>query len=227
MMDKVAWRSMQALGKVGIAKDVDLHVEGFDGIPTSGPVILAARHYHHLYDGCAIFATIPRQMQVLVGLDWIERPIALKGMQAACRLAGWPVVFRNISEVDRSVWLSMLRKALIESQKILRKGRVLLVFPEGYPTIDPHGSPKIGEDEFLPFHPGFARIVIDAWAVGIAAKIVPVGFHYRQEDRWQVYLRFGDPIGPFQNARSADLTAQVEQCVISLSGVETVTTPSS
>ncbi len=225
MMDKAAWRSIRALGKVGIAKDVELRVQGLEGVPSSGPVILAARHYHHLYDGCAIFATIPRQVQVLVGLDWIERPIALKGMQAACRSAGWPVVFRNTTEVDRSIWLPMLRTALSESQEILEKGRVLLVFPEGYPTIDPHGSPKTGEDEFLPFHPGFARIAIDAWESGIPVQIVPVGLHYRQEDRWQVDLRFGAPIGPLSTAQPAALTTQVEQRVIALSGVEKAATP--
>jgi putative membrane protein len=208
---------MRAFSKGLVAKDLDLRVEGRELVPASGPVILAARHYHHLYDGCAIFATIPRQVQVLVGLDWIERPIALKGMQAACRSAGWPVVFRNTEAVDRAVWLPMLRSALAESQAILRAGRILVVFPEGYPTIDPHGSPKQRDDEFLPFHPGFARIASDAWKNGISAAVVPVGFHYAKADKWTLTMRFGEPIDATESTSADRLTALVEQRVIALS----------
>jgi len=217
MIDKAAWRSLRALGRAGVAKDLDLRVEGLEHLPNSGPVILAARHYHHLYDGCAIFATIPRQVQVIVGLDWIERPIALKGMRAACRSAGWPVVFRSNTQNDRAIRLHTLRTAIAESLGILRQGRILLVFPEGYPTIDPHGSPKTTDDEFLPFHSGFARIAIDAWADRIPARIVPLGFHYRRSNRWQVKMRFGEPVGPCPEVRPAVLCAEIERRVMSLS----------
>jgi putative membrane protein len=217
MIDRAAWRSVQAFSKGLVAKELDLHVEGRELVPSSGPVILAARHYHHLYDGCAVIATIPRQVQVMVGLDWIERPFALKGMQTACRSAGWPVVFRNTDEVDRAVWLPVLRSALAESQAILRAGKLLLVFPEGYPTIDPHGSPKQRDDEFLPFHPGFARIAADAWKTGTSAVIVPVGFHYAKASKWKVTMRFGEPIDATESTSADRLTALVEQQVIALS----------
>mgnify|MGYP001203991452 CR=1 FL=1 len=217
MIASASWRSIRAAGKAVVAKDLDIRVEGLDHLPDRGPVILAARHYHHLYDGCAVLATVPREVRVLVGLDWIERPIAMRGMQTACRAAGWPVVYRTNGETTRAEWLSNLRNALRESQAILNEGKVLLVFPEGYPTIDPHGSPKAGPDDFLPFEPGLARIARNAWNQGIPAVIVPLGFRYVESDRWQVTLRFGAPIGIEAGEKAEDLTAIVQRQVIALS----------
>lgn len=217
MIDKAAWRSIRTASRGVVATELDLRVDGLDIVPPEGPVLLAARHYHHLYDGCAVMATIPRQVQVLVGLDWIERPMALKAMQAACRSAGWPVVYRNTDAIATGTWLPALRKALDESRSILEAGRVLLVFPEGYPTIDPHGSPKTGEDEILPFNPGVARIAIDAWRSGIPVTLLPVGFHYVQRDRWQVNLRFGDPVDSAKPWTSASLTDLLQDQVTQLS----------
>ena len=37
-----------------VMRRVDLQVEGLDHIPATGPVMIAARHYHHLYDGPAL-----------------------------------------------------------------------------------------------------------------------------------------------------------------------------
>ena len=39
------------------------------------------------------------------------------------------------------------------------QGRLLVIFPEGYPNIDPTYTTKIEPDEFLPFKPGFLNIV--------------------------------------------------------------------
>ena len=195
MIDSAAWRSLRAASKRTVAKDLRLTVQGFEHLPPDGPVLLVARHYHHLYDGCAVMATVPRQVRVLVGLDWIERPIALRGMQAACRAAGWPVVYRNTSETDRARWLPALREAMRQSIQIVRDGNLLLVFPEGYPTIDPRPTPKTRDDEILPFQSGFVRIARDAHDAGIPLCTVPLGFHYDQVDgRWRVTMRFGAPL---------------------------------
>jgi putative membrane protein len=139
-------------------------------------------------------ATIPREVRVLVALDWIEGPIALRGMQAACRAAGWPVVYRNMSETNRARWLPALREAMRQSHQILQDGKLLLVFPEGYPTVDPHPTPKTRDDEILPFQPGFVRIAREAHASGIPLRMVPLGFHYeRADNQWRVAMRFGAP----------------------------------
>ena len=59
---------------------------------------------------------------------------------------------------------------------LLRGGQVLLVFPEGYPNIDPSFTPKLDDGAFLPFEPGFLRFVALAEQDGITrVPIVPVG----------------------------------------------------
>ena len=211
---------MRAVSKRTVAKDLQLTIHGFEHLPPDGPVLLIARHYHHLYDGCAVMATVPRQVRVVVGLDWIERPIALRGMQAACRAAGWPVVYRNTSETDRARWLPALREAMRQSIQILRDGKLLLVFPEGYPTIDPHPTPKIRDDEILPFQSGFVRIAREAHDAGISLCTIPLGFHYEQVDeRWRVTMRFGAPLELNFGDPIPHITEQVRAIVTQLSVV--------
>jgi putative membrane protein len=217
MMKTAAWRSIRTASKGLLAKNADLRVQGERELPPDGPVIIAARHYHHLYDGCAVMATIDRPVSVLVGLDWIERPMALKGMNAACRAAGWPVVYRNTSDLQRAVWLPALRAAQRASLETLREGRVLLIFPEGYPTIDPHGSPKSGNDEILPFHPGFAHIAIESWKEGTPTTIVPVGFTYEPGEKWTITMRIGSPFLPSSRLTPRELTTAIERAVVELS----------
>jgi 1-acyl-sn-glycerol-3-phosphate acyltransferase len=218
MIDRMAWHSIRAASERNVARDLRLHVHGLDNLPRDGPVLLVARHYHHLYDGCAVMATVPREVRVLVGLDWIERPLALRGMQAACRAAGWPVVYRNTSELDRARWLPALREAMRQSIQILRDGKVLLVFPEGYPAIDPHPTPRIGDDEILPFQLGFVRIARDAQQSDIALRTIPLGFHYvRVDGRWDVTMRFGASLELDSNDPALDIAEQVRSIVSQLS----------
>jgi hypothetical protein len=79
--------------------------------------------------------------------------------------------------------------------QLLRAGLPLLVFPEGYPNVDPSYTPKTDDDEFLPFRPGFIRFVALAERDGLTrVPIVPVGLEYRRGDRWRLTIRFGPPI---------------------------------
>ena len=221
MIDSFAWRSIRAASKRIVGRDLNLHVEGREHLPDDGPVLLVARHFHHLYDGCIIMATVPRQVQVLVALDWVERPVALKGMEAACRAAGWPVVYRAPSSVSNLIRLKTLRVSLRCSNDILRNGHVLLVFPEGYPTIDPHPTPKMHRDEFLPFHPGFVGIARHALDDGIPVQTVPVGFNYVEgEDGWRVTVRFGAPILIDRSSPSSVVASRARAMVIDLSAQE-------
>ena len=41
------------------ARRIDLRVEGLEHLPATGPAIIAARHFHHFYDGCALVAVVP------------------------------------------------------------------------------------------------------------------------------------------------------------------------
>jgi putative membrane protein len=50
MIDRAAWRSIRAVSKRNAAKDLRLTIHGLEHLPPDGPVLLVARHYHHLYD---------------------------------------------------------------------------------------------------------------------------------------------------------------------------------
>lgn len=195
-MPEYAWHALRIASRQYLKRNVELRVEGEGNLPRTGPAIFAARHYHHLIDGAAMMASVPHPMHVLVGLDWIRNPALRVTMHGLCRAAGWPIIYRRRegSPIDDVTARRALRQAWRESIDLLRRGHSLLVFPEGYPNIDPGYTPKTAPDEFLAFQPGFARIAMTAARSGIDAPVIPVGFTYQQRDRWQVTLRFGTPI---------------------------------
>lgn len=228
------WRSVDLVaGRIGrryirgrcrqaLRREVELLVEGLDHVPSSGPAILAARHVHHKFDGCAIVASVPRPVQLLVALDWVRPGRDRRFMEWACGALRWPTVLRidGPAAVDPTEARRRLRRATREAVALLREGRLLLVFPEGYPAVDPHPTPKSGLDAFLPFQPGFLRLAALAErGGGPSVPIVPVGLHYEAlaGDRWRVALRFGPPeIGADEGGRGA-LAERIEQRVRQLS----------
>lgn len=210
------WRSLRAVARLAVARKLDLHIEGREHVPGSGGVLLASRHYHHLYDGAALFATLDRPTRIIVGLDWIRSAPLKTSMMAACRAAGWPVVYRSspTNPVPEDEARALLRRATRETVQALQAGQIVIVFPEAYPNIDPSETPKRG-DEFLPFEPGVVRLGQIAERQGVAAPIVPVGFMYAKADRWKVTMRFGEPVrvrpGDDPGTALADLQETVER----------------
>lgn len=203
-----------------LRRDVDLHVDGLEHVPSSGPAILAARHVHHLYDGCALVTTIPRPVAIMVALDWVRPGPQRQAMTWACGVLGWPAISRSDSPAategaERS---RLLRRATRDAVALLRAGQLLLVFPEGYPNVDPHPTPKPDLDAFLPFRPGFVRLAALAERDGqTRVPIVPVGFSYQRGARWSVTLRFDPPRYLESEMAPAVLARLVEDRVRALS----------
>jgi putative membrane protein len=220
-MPDIPWRLLRAGSGALLRRNVDLSVEGLDHLPARGPVIIAARHYHHLYDGAIVIATVPRPVHILVGLDWVRNPAGKALMTGLCRAARWPVVLRRdgSAPVDEGQARRELRKAMADAMELLREDRVLLVFPEGYPTIDPGYTPKRGDDVWLPFRPGFARLATLAAARGMCVPIVPAGFRYERGERWRVTLRLGEPVTVADRRDEAAAAARIEAEVRRLSGI--------
>jgi uncharacterized membrane protein len=211
-------------------KQVSLQVEGREHLPERGPVLLVARHFHHLYDGCVLLHTVPRPLHILIGLDWITSSRLRWLMEQACGLVQWPIVLRakrwqGSHHTAHSAYrageiLPYLRRATTLSVQLLRQGEVLAVFPEGYPAIDPHETPRSNETAFLPFRAGFVRWIDLAERDGHThVTVVPAGLDYQPQPNghWQVTLRFGSPL---VHADCPDATAflqVVEQRVHTLS----------
>jgi putative membrane protein len=170
-----------------VERALDLHVVGLEHVPAAGPAILVARHYHHLYDAAAILACVPREVHVLIALDWLGGGTRLHVMRWLAAVARWPGVWRSGPR-----W-RLNRDGYRLSLRLLREGRLLLVFPEGRPAIDPAGNRTNDADGFLPFDAGFRGLAERATP---ATPILPVGLWYapRPGRGWTVWLRFGRPL---------------------------------
>ena len=221
LMFPMSWPAIRAFCRLAVRR-VELRVEGSQHLPATGPALIAARHFHHLYDGCALLAVVPRPVRMVVTLDWVTNPVGLRVMHRACRAAGWPVVPRSDAAAgDRGGTgdVARLRAATRESVRLLRAGQMLLVFPEGYPNVDPGYTPKTGDDAFLPFRPGFWRFVAIAERDGLTrVPIIPAGLEYRCGDRWRLTVRFGAPIALDPERVYAEQALAIEEQVRCLSG---------
>ncbi|HEU0114348.1 MAG TPA: 1-acyl-sn-glycerol-3-phosphate acyltransferase [Thermomicrobiales bacterium] len=195
-------------------------MDGLEHIPLTGPVVLASRHVHHALDGALLLAVAPRRLHAMVAVDWARPGLPRRIIDRACRLLGWPTVLRpsHPGATDPDEAARMLRRATREAIALLRDGQTLLVFPEGYPNVDPHWTPKPDLDAWLPFDPGFAHLVRLAQRNGAPpTPVVPVGFHYWPGRRWRIVARFGAPRFLPPDADLAVFVAEIEACTRALS----------
>jgi 1-acyl-sn-glycerol-3-phosphate acyltransferase len=147
-------------------------------------------------------------------------------METLCNLAEWPIALRadNLSGRATSAFARgetrrYLRAAVLRTQSLLRRGEIIAIFPEGYPTIDPAGSRKSASDSFLPFRSGVLRLALGAArSSGREVPIVPAGFSYRAlpGGRYAVTLRLGAPMIP-SDARGDAFIEELEGRVRELS----------
>jgi 1-acyl-sn-glycerol-3-phosphate acyltransferase len=190
-----------AAGRVAIA------VTGLEHMPAAGPVLLVARHYHYVFDGVALLVSIPRPIHMLVTLDWVKNDYARRLLRLATAMVRWPVVLRSDAgrtrvtgaRGEKLVRAGAVRRhqrsALDDSVALLSEGRVLVVFPEGYPNIDRHYTPKTKPEEVLPFKGGFAAIAATAERrLGSPIAMVPCGFSYTRSGSWAARLNIGEAV---------------------------------
>jgi 1-acyl-sn-glycerol-3-phosphate acyltransferase len=197
---------MRTLGRSIVAARIDLRVEGLENVPRRGAALIIARHFHHLYDGAALVAAIPRPVHVLVALDWVRGQTSRAAMEALCRLAEWPVVLREDALEDAlkegrvhayrpAERRRYLVRALEKAKRLLRAEKLLAIFPEGYPAVDPVSRRKDASG-WLPFRAGFATILEGAARAGTSVSLIPAGFTYEGSgaERPHVVLRFGPAV---------------------------------
>jgi 1-acyl-sn-glycerol-3-phosphate acyltransferase len=146
-------------------------VEGLENIPKSGPVIIAANHFHFV-DPPLLLASSPRQIEFVAGA---VRPNA----------PGWTNIFPNLWGFIPAFRGGYSRSTLSGAREVLDQGGVLGIFPEG-------GSWA----KFLrPARPGTAYI-----ATLSGAPIVPVsivgGPELLGKGRAKVRVVFHPPMEP-------------------------------
>jgi 1-acyl-sn-glycerol-3-phosphate acyltransferase len=221
---------IKAYARWVIGRRCRVKVVGLDYLPRSGPVLLAARHYHNLYDATSLLSLSPRPLHFLVALDWAQTPRRRWLLERACRLAVWPGLLRG-DRLPRSVGTDPLvwrqsdvepysRRSIIESAALLAAGRALVVFPEGSPVIDPERPPR-ASDSLLPFRHGFVAIARRAARTfGRPVPVVPVGLEYRRHGRrWLIDVRLGASVPVDADADRDSVAREVEASVRRLSGL--------
>ncbi len=168
-----------------------LTAEGLHHVPVTGPVVLAARHYHHLLDGVGLLAHIARPLHVLIALDWAPDRKTRWLMESLAGWCAWPVTLRRSEEASPSdpspgwpvpsayrpeeVHGYQLR-AHRQCLELLQQGRAVAIFPEGFPVIDPHRPRPPRAESLAPFKSGFARLAVAAARrLHQPVPVVPVG----------------------------------------------------
>lgn len=223
-------KSMRLIALGLAANRLKTVVSGLEHIPAHGPALIVARHYHHLFDGLVLFAAIRRRFHIVVTLDWAQNTPTKYFFATINHLARWPTLLRgdalNRAGGGRRKLFSQRdvnryrRRAMRQSVNLLLEGRVLVIFPEGYPNIDPAYTPKTKPDEFLPFKPGFLSILRAAEKRRKQKiPIIPAGLSYSQGSPWSGYLQFGSPVYRDSSLSSEEMIRKLEQAVKSLSAV--------
>ena len=224
-VEGIAYLAIQTFARRTLARNVELRVEGTERLPREGATLIAARHYHNLYDGLILLSHAHPPVHLLVALDWVNTRWLRWLMLLACHIARWPAVLRTddillsqgrytgVSAFRLEEARPMLRSATSLARDLLRAGQTLVVFPEAYPTIDPVFTPKADGRAFLPFEPGFIKLAQLAQRDGATrVAIVPAGFAYTRlsgRDRWRVSLRYGEPRFIDARARADEVAALV------------------
>ena len=192
----VSHGALKAVCGLEVRRRAQVRVEGLHHLPPDGPTLLVARHAHYILDGCVLERTLPRRLHAVLAVDWLPRRPLRDALARASRLIRWPAVIRpqRVAPGTRNEAGERLRAATREAVDLLREGRLLLIFPEGFPIVDPRPTPKRGVADWLPFDPGFARIVRIAQGDGVTrVAVVPVGIDLAPlpGGRWRLVLRLG------------------------------------
>ena len=171
-------------------------------MPQTGPVLLCVRHVHHLFDGVGLLAFCPRDLHILVGLDWVSSAAERFVMETLTSWAGWPVTLRQAELEDcrrerpSAFRLTDVRPYQLHSFRmcmtLLGDQRVVAVFPEGFPVVDPHTPRERLIDQLAPFQPGVARLACSAARrFGADVSVVPVGIQIKDRSANGMIMNFG------------------------------------
>ncbi len=183
VVEQMAWRFLRSLAR-GTLRGRQIRLLG-SPLPATGPAILAPQHIHHLDDGRALLATVQRPLRFLVALDWVPSRRWRWLMERLCALAGWPVIVRP-SEITRpgiqySPAESRVRllSGLREAVARIAAGQLLVVFPEGFPIVDPHLPDRRQPNQ--PLRPGAIWLARRAAArAGRPIPVYPVRLRYAE-----------------------------------------------
>ena len=160
-------------------------VEGADSVPSAGPVLLVSNHANALVDPFLVMRPLRRRVHLTAKSTLSKSPLL--------RFVAWAldvVVFHRRQDRDLGANPAANRESLNLCRERLHAGGAVCIFPEG----QSHSEPVMRR-----FLSGVGRIALDyleTYPEGPALRIVPVGLHYEQKDRYRstAWVRYGVPI---------------------------------
>jgi glycerol-3-phosphate O-acyltransferase/dihydroxyacetone phosphate acyltransferase len=183
-----------------------VQIEHRERVDLAGPTVLVANHRNGLVDGLLLMATLPRFPRFLGKSTLFHIPV----LWPFLKLAGVVPVYRaqDGAPADRN------RETFARSSRLLAKGGLLALFPEGIS----HDEPAL-----QPLRTGAARIALAAAGDGVAdVKTVAVALVYddKQRFRSQALVKVGhpEPTDRWLGAYRADERAAVRGLTDELTG---------
>lgn len=176
----------------GIALDwfySDLSIDGAEGIPSSGPLLIAVNHPNQLIDAMVVLRLTSRRLRMTGKGTLFEQPL----LGAVLRWYGVVPLRRVRDEAVRDAAAppdpKRNREAFRELVDTLAEGGAVLIFPEG----TSHHEPQLA-----PLRTGLARVALQARIERRVRglRIQPVGliFERKWAPRTRILARVGEPL---------------------------------
>lgn len=183
------------------------HIEGLENIPRSGPAILAFNHIAYLDPLAAAYAVdkAGRRPRFLAKAELFRD-----------RRISW--ILRGAHQIEVRRGTPTAPMALDHALAALRRGEIIVVFPEGTITTDPELRPMRAKT-------GIARLALQSGtpvtpcALWGTQNVWPKGYAKRWRPRQDILVRIGDPLELEGDAHSRDAWARVGEEVMSAIGV--------
>ena len=158
-----------------------VNVQGLEGFPERGAVLLVANHPNSLLDPAILLTLLPRPMHFGASV------VIFKGAFVSI-LEAFGAVPLVRAQDDRQGMGGNIG-AFKKFARLLRSGQIVAIFPEGITQDEPH---------LAPFKTGPARIALQAESAadfGLHLTVVPVGLQFepRRQFRGDAFVRIGEP----------------------------------
>ena len=171
-----------------------LRYSGLKNIPPTGSVLVVSNHQSH-FDPPLVGAGCWRRMNYLARKTLFRPPL------------GWLIATLDAIPIDRD---GLGLNGIKESLRRLKRGEMVLIFPEG--TRTPDGEVK-------PFRPGFTVLAArsKAWILPVAIEGAFAAWPRSRKfpGRGKIHVLYGEPLSPDQVAGlgERELAAEVEERV--------------
>lgn len=180
--------------RLGLMLAFRIRYSGTQNVPAEGAILVVSNHQSFL-DPPLIGAGFPRMM------NFMARQSLFKITPFA-----WLIRSFNAFPIDREGALGGIKETL----RRLKRGEVVVVFPEGARTAD---------GEIAPFMPGFATLAVRSGAAILPAAMEGAFQVWPRTRRWprlgRIHVHYGLPILPseIKQLDEQELVAEIERRV--------------